>query len=102
MKNSPRYTAASNTKTFSDYFIAYVSVPTWTTSGSVCWYLGDKQCPSGKWRTELFIHSQGLSDDADGITNGCIEIGQGARSTLAFYNRVAYDDSNGRTTVSNA
>lgn len=75
---------------------------TWghTTVRGWVWYLGDKKCPDGTWRTELFIHSQGVSGTADHRTNGCIEISQGARTSLKDRYRWSYRASDGRLYVS--
>jgi hypothetical protein len=50
------------------------------------WYLGDKPCSGGTLRTELFIHSQGLSGwtNANYASNGCIKVNQDDRTGLAY------------------
>lgn len=64
------------------------------------WYMGDKLCENGSvTRTELFIHSQGVSATADHRTQGCVEIGQGSRLRLSSYYRYSYDSANGKLTV---
>ncbi|MFF0629530.1 hypothetical protein [Streptomyces sp. NPDC004296] len=53
----------------------------------IAWYLGDHKCHSGRWRTDLFIHSEMLPSgkpgssepyrwdgDSDYKSNGCIKL----------------------------
>lgn len=61
------------------------------------WYLGDRQCSNGTWRTELFIHSQGYSgwSVSNYASKGCIKINQVDRGHLADRHNNAYSPDAG-------
>jgi hypothetical protein len=67
------------------------------------WDLGDKECytHNGKYRTELFIHSEGTSGWSDNnyASAGCIKINQTDRSHLHNMLASSYSQSNGFLTV---
>lgn len=37
----------------------------------IAWWIGDKQCQNGTWRTEMFIHTQNPFNNY--LSNGCIK-----------------------------
>jgi hypothetical protein len=65
------------------------------------WDLGDKQCRNGRYRTELFIHSQGTSgwSDSNYASQGCIKINQADRSHLSSMYRSSYQSNLGELWV---
>ncbi|MET9633436.1 hypothetical protein ABZX92_38860, partial [Lentzea sp. NPDC006480] len=66
------------------------------------WDLGDKICYNGsKYRTELFIHSQGTGgwSDSNYGSAGCVKINQTDRSHLHTMFAASYGQSKGFLTV---
>jgi hypothetical protein len=66
------------------------------------WSLGDKVCSNGsRYRTELFIHSQGTSgwSNSNYASAGCIKINQTDRSHLHEMFASSYDKGDGFLTV---
>jgi hypothetical protein len=62
------------------------------------WYLGDRRCHNGTWRTELFIHSNGIEGttwDGSYAAQGCIKISQIDRGHLANRHNTSSNKSNG-------
>jgi hypothetical protein len=57
------------------------------------WYIGDHKCHTGKYRTQLFIHSEGTSGwkASNYKSDGCIKIDQDDRAYLAKMYKKAFD-----------
>ena len=91
-----------NGTTFSRYEVNH-SQGSAVVLGSV-WYLGDMPCPTGKLRTQLFLHSQGANGgswtEANYKSDGCVKINQTDRTYLkSLYDRPIFGASATTLTV---
>lgn len=100
------YASSTSTKSSTDSqakFKFYRKTSGVATVQGWVWELGNHKCTNGTYRTELFIHSNGIEGttwDGNYKSNGCIKISQGDRVPIRIDWDSAYKKSDGYVTVS--